>query len=195
MVKLFTKKETSGRGRPIMDQKQTPNSTLVLLTPEFNVAGFYRKVKRYILVNQDNEIISRIRHNKPISPQDIEALEKVLFDGGERGTKEDFVGHHDSKEPLGYFVRSIVGLDQDAAMDAFEEFLVKSPLDTVQKAFVNLIIDYVTTRGVMEPERLFEHPFTEGHPQGVLDVFDEAKAQAIMDILRGINRNAIAVQK
>lgn len=175
-----------------MDQEATPKySTLVILQPEANIATSYRKVKRFILENMGNEVISRFRRNKPITSQDIEDLEKLLFDGGERGTKEDFVSFHGNKEPIGYFVRGVVGLDQEAAMEPFLEFLKKDGLNTQQKAFINLVIDYLSAKGVMPPEKLMEHPFTEMHPQGVIDVFEKKDVEALMQIVKRINENAV----
>ncbi|WP_199739561.1 MULTISPECIES: hypothetical protein [Flavobacterium] len=59
-------------------------------------------------------------------------LEDLLFDGVERGTREDFVKEY-GQEPLGIFIRSIIGLDVKAAQDAFADFLSNGNLRADQK--------------------------------------------------------------
>ena len=49
------------------------------------------------------------------------------------------------------FVRSLVGLDREAAKQAFSEFLLNRKLTANQHEFLNMIIDHLTARGVMAP--------------------------------------------
>ena len=52
---------------------------------------------------------------------------------------------------LGLFVRSLVGLNREAAKQAFATFLTERGLRANQIEFVNLVIDYLTEHGAMEP--------------------------------------------
>jgi len=53
-------------------------------------------------------------------------------------------------------VRSIVGLDRNAAKAVLAEFLAQSPrLNTDQMAFLNGIVEYLVKNGVMEPKVIF----------------------------------------
>ena len=69
--------------------------------------------------------------NIPLSHDDIEALEKVLWSelGTKLGTKEEYAQEYGSK-PLGELVREIVGLDMNAAKAAFSEYLEGANLDS-----------------------------------------------------------------
>ena len=116
-------------------------------------------------------------------------LEEILFDGSERGTKEDFVKEY-GKKPLGMFIRSILGLEEAAAKEAFAEFLQVGNLRADQMTFINNIITYLTKNGIIENKILFEPPFTDVNDQGLLGVFDASTAGKIISILDRINDNA-----
>lgn len=61
----------------------------------------------------------------------------------------------------GLFVRSLAGLEREAAKAAFAGFLAVRTLNANQIEFVNLIIEHLTERGAMDPRRLYESPFTD----------------------------------
>jgi len=76
---------------------------------------------------------------------------------------------------LGLFVRSMVGLDREAAKRAFDGFLGGKTLTANQIHFINLVIDYLTQSGWMSVAQLYESPFTDFSPRGVEGVFDSAQ--------------------
>ena len=105
----------------------------------------------YIREHQDNEAIKKLKSNIPLSHNNIEALEKVLW--SELGTKEEYEQEYGSK-PLGELVREIVGLDMNAAKAAFSEYLESYNLDSRQIYFVNQI--YRSQRRDERPVRASE---------------------------------------
>ncbi len=153
--------------------------------------SYKQRVETYIRENEDAVVIQKLKQNIPINQSEIEMLEKILFDGKERGTKEDFVKAYGDK-PLGHFIRSIVGLNRNAADEAFSEFLKVGNLTANQNQFITQIIDFLTKDGVVDKSKLFEPPFTRFHLGGVFGVFGESKASEIIDILDRINLNAVA---
>jgi type I restriction enzyme R subunit len=54
------------------------------------------------------------------------------------------------------FVRSIVGLDRQAAKRAFDGFVTGKTLTANQIQFVNLVVDYLTQAGWMSAAQLYE---------------------------------------
>lgn len=60
---------------------------------------------------------------------------------------------------FGWFVRGLVGLDRVAAQAAFADFLADRTLTPPQIRFVEMVVDQLTARGVMEPSALYEAPF------------------------------------
>ncbi|MGB8501428.1 hypothetical protein, partial [Mycobacterium sp.] len=56
--------------------------------------------------------------NKPLTPDDLAALEQMLIDSG-TGEAADIAQAKEQSAGLGLFVRSLVGLDREAAVEAF----------------------------------------------------------------------------
>ena len=119
----------------------------------------------------------------------LKTLEKILW--SEVGTKADYEAEYGEK-PLGEFVREIVGLDMNAAKEAFAEYLNNASLDSRQIYFVNQIIEYIVHNGMMKDfSVLQESPFTD---QGsVVDIFTDVTVWAgIRKVIEQINANALA---
>ena len=101
-------------------------------------------------------------------------------------TKEEYLAEYGDK-PLGEFVREIVGLDMNAAKEAFSEYLEGANLDSRQIYFVNQIVEYIVHNGLMKDfSVLQEPPFTD---QGsVVDIFTDMNVWlGIRKVIDGIN--------
>ena len=152
-----------------------------------DLANYKAKAEHYVRQHQDNIAIAKLKSNQPLTQTDIESLEKILW--SEVGTKEDYEKEYGEK-PLGAFVRSIVGLDMNAAKEAFSKF--SSILDSRQMYFVNQIIEYIVQNGMMTDfSVLQESPFTD---QGsVVDIFTDLSLwMSIKKVIDDINANAVA---
>ena len=57
-------------------------------------------------------------------------------------------------------------MDRMAAQEAFSQFLSGHSLNTAQIRFIEMIIDQLTSRGVMDASALYEPPFTMLHAGG-----------------------------
>jgi putative type I restriction-modification system, R subunit len=137
----------------------------------------------------DNEAIKKLKSNIPLNKEDIKELEKVLW--SELGTKEEYEQEYGQK-PLGKLVREIVGLDMNAAKEAFSAYLENSNLDSRQIYFVNQIVEYIVRNGMMKDlSVLQEAPFTD---QGsIVEIFTDLGVWAnIKSIIDRINENAAA---
>ena len=151
--------------------------------------NYKAKAEYYIRQHQDNIAIAKLRTNQPLTHLDVESLEIILWN--EVGTKEDYEKEYGQK-PLGEFVRSIVGMDMNAAKEAFSEFLEDTNLDSRQIYFVNQIVEYIVHNGMMtDLSVLQESPFTD---QGsVVDIFTDMTVwSAIRKVIEKINANAVA---
>lgn len=151
--------------------------------------NYKAKAEYYIRQHQDNIVIAKLRTNQPLTHLDVESLEEILWK--EVGTKKDYEQEYGQK-PLGEFVRSIVGLDMNAAKEAFSEFLDNTSLDNRQIYFVNQIVEYIVHNGMMtDLSVLQESPFTD---QGsVVDIFTDLTVwSTIRKVIDKINANAVA---
>ena len=133
-------------------------------------------------------MIHKLRWNEALNEEDLDALEKMLVEAG-AGTSGDLSKVRSDGE-LGLFVRSIVGLDREAAKRALDGFLAGKALTANQIQFVNLVIDYLTQTGWMRPSQLYESPFTDFSPRGVEGVFDSVQVSQLLSIIDGVRQTA-----
>lgn len=159
------------------------------LIPAYTTLQSYRdRVERFVRKNKDTLVIHKLQHNIPITRDELDQLEKMLFEG-DLGTKADYRKEY-GDVPLGKFIRSILGLDQAAAEQLFSEFILSGNLNANQITFIHQIISFLTRNGTIDKEMLFEPPFTDLHDQGILGVFDEAQVIKIVRIIDAVNDNA-----
>lgn len=151
--------------------------------------NYKAKAEYYVRQHQDNIAIAKLRTNQALTSTDIESLEEILWK--EVGTKQDYE-HEFGDKPLGEFVREIVGLDMNAAKEAFSEYLNSVNMDSRQIYFVNQIVEYIVHNGMMKDlSVLQESPFTD---QGsVATIFTDLTVwMGIRKVIDTINSNAIA---
>jgi type I restriction enzyme, R subunit len=160
------------------------------VTPGTNWERFRAKATAFLKQHQDHVALQRLRRNKPLTPDDLEALEQMLINSG-AGEPGDIAQAKEQSQGLGLFIRSLVGLDRHAAVEAFGSYLDGTKFTADQIRFVNLIIDELTMNGMMEPARLYESPNADHAPTGPETVFSEADVDGIVDVLRTVRANAI----
>ena len=151
--------------------------------------NYRAKAEYYIRQHQDNAAIAKLKSNRPLTPDDVRSLETILW--SEVGTKEDYEAEYGQK-PLGELVREIVGLDMNAAKEAFAEYLNSTDLDSRQIYFVNQIVEYIVHNGIMKDlSVLQEAPFTDRG--SIVDVFaDTSVWLGIRKVIEKVNANALA---
>lgn len=151
--------------------------------------NYKAKAEHYIRQHQDNPAIAKLKTNQPLTQSDIEALEETLWH--EVGTKQDYEQEFGAK-PLGEFVREIVGLDMNAAKEAFSAYLTDANLDSRQIYFVNQIVEYIVRNGMMKDfSVLQEPPFTDRG--SVVEIFTDMSVWlGIKQVIDTINANAAA---
>ena len=156
-----------------------------------DLKDYKKKVEHYLNSHKDELAIYKLRNNKKITKQDVETLEDILFNqlGNEADYEKEF-----GKTPVTQLVRKLVGLDRNAANEAFSEFLNNDSFNSKQIHFVKLIVDYVVKNGFIEDNRvLMEDPFrTVG---GIIDLFEnhvEERNKLIMTI-NEIKKNALEI--
>lgn len=156
-----------------------------------NLEAYRNRVSQFVRSRQQHITIFKLRTNIPITASELATLETMLFEQGECGTREQFVKAYGDK-PLGTFIRSIVGLDVQAAKTAFSKFINAPALNGQQIRFLDTIINYLTVNGTIEPAALFEPPFTDIASNGLIDVFNGDQAAEIVYMVERINQNAVA---
>ncbi len=157
-----------------------------------NLAQYRKKVEAYIRANENHVAIAKLKHNRPLTPVDLEELERFVYQSEPVESRERFVECYGDDKPLPLFIRSLVGLDRNAALEAFARFLDGSRYNSQQIRFVEMIIERLTRHGIIEPGQLYEPPFTSVHYEGLDGAFGDADADAIVAVIEEINRGAAA---
>ena len=154
-----------------------------------DLKNYKAKAEFYIREHQNEAVIAKLKSNIPLNGEDIAALEKILW--SEIGSRDDYQSEYGEK-PLGEFVREIVGLDMNAAKEAFSDYLNDVNLDSRQIYFVNQIIEYIVHNGIMKDlSVLQETPFTD--KGSIVEIFTDLSVWlGIRKVIERINANAIA---
>ncbi|MBI3892854.1 MAG: DUF4145 domain-containing protein [Candidatus Wallbacteria bacterium] len=152
---------------------------------------FRKKARAFLVAHEDHIAIHKLRRNKPLSQTDLEELEKMPVASG-LGGPDELKKAKEQSHSLGLFVRSLVGLDREAAKQAFSRFLDGKTLTSRQLEFVTLIVDHLTEHGVMAQELLFESPFTDLAPTGPDGLFSASQVSELLEILEHVRSSALA---
>ena len=155
---------------------------------EVDFARFKQKARAFLRQNENHIALNRLRHGKTLTVTDLGELEKMLLDAG-IGDAEVVERARATSDSFG---RSLVGLDRQAVNNAFAEFLSGGTATRDQIEFVGLVVDHLTSQGIMEPRLLYESPFTDVAPQGPEQVFNEANTTRLFEVIEEINRSAVA---
>lgn len=162
--------------------------------PGFTVGDFEKfraKVRVFLLAHDDHVAIRKLRLNHPLTATDLDELERILTESG-IGSPEDIQRAKEESQGLGLFVRSLVGLDREAAKEALGTFQQDRNLTANQIEFLSLVIDHLTARGYMPLERLYESPFTDLSPEGIDGIFPAEQADALIQALEAVRKRAVA---
>jgi type I restriction enzyme R subunit len=155
-----------------------------------DLVKFKEKARQFLRAHESHVALQRLRRNQPLTPSDITELEHMLIEAG--GSPEIITLAKEQSHGLGIFIRSLVGLDREAATQAFSAFISGTTATPNQIEFINLVVDYLTENGVMELDRLYESPFTDVHSQGPVGVFSEEQADQLNVVLMDIRQRAAA---
>ena len=136
-------------------------------------------------------VIHKLRMNEPLTATDLLELERMLT-ASDLADPEYLHKAKMESNGLGLFVRSLVGMDRETAKQALAGFIAGKTLNANQIEFVNLIVDHLTEYGAMQPELLYESPFTDLNPQGPEGVFDSTQVDELVAVLDQIRARAVA---
>ena len=155
-----------------------------------NKERFQKKVRYFLKQHSDHITILKLRRNEQLTPQDLRELERIMLE--EAVATDSDIETVQAEGGLGVFIRSLVGMERDAAKMAFSEFLSSRNLNSNQIEFIDLIINHLSENGTIDPRRLYESPFTDMDDQGVNGVFPQADVLRIVEVLETIRNRAAA---
>lgn len=148
---------------------------------------YEEKVIDYLLSNETNETIIKIKMLDKITFKDLKELERILWQ--ELGTKVDY--YNVTKEGnLAVFIRSIVGIDQEAINRKFSKYLNDNILSAKQQEFVKSIISYVQQNGDITKQDLVDKsPFSDFD---VVGLFDD-KIDVLVSVIDNLHESILVI--
>jgi type I restriction enzyme R subunit len=192
LVKLIDKKQRKPMYTDFEDEMRGETG---IELPGFAASGdfekFRAKARAFLREHQDHIAIQKLRMNRALTATDLEELERMLAESGIGDTGEIARAKKESLG-LGLFVRSLVGLNREAAKEALAGFLSGKTLGANQIEFVDLIVNHLTEHGVMDAALLYESPFTDITPQGPDGIFTTPQVDELISILNEVKANAAA---
>ena len=150
---------------------------------------FRLRAREFLRAHEDHLTMQRLRRNQQLTPADLDELQRFLLSHGV-GTEQAIQRAAEESNGLGLFIRSLVGLDRNAAKELFAEFLAEGTHTATQIRFINELIDELTSRGVMDPVRLYDPPYSDLAPMGPDALFSSEEAGEIFDLLSLIQERA-----
>jgi type I restriction enzyme R subunit len=192
LIKLIEKKarkpiytnfeDEMGEGTPV----ELPKFT----SPE-SFEKFREKARAFLQKHQDHLAIRKLRMNEPLTELDLQELERMLDEAAELNPQYLQRALNEAGG-LGIFVRSLVGMDRQAAKEALNGFTAGQKLTSNQIEFIDLIINELTAHGIVRPEVFYESPFTDLTPQGPEGIYQPEQLNKLFEVLEEIGRRAVA---
>jgi len=161
-----------------------------ILTTYTRLQSYKDRVESFIRKNRTHLVIDKLYKNIPITPSELELLEQFLMQEAE--SKERLFIEYE-EQPLGMFVRKILGLDIEAANKHFASFIQEENLNANQITFVNTIIDYLNKNGILDTKMLTQSPFNTQNDNGIIGIFqdEDDKIHKLIHLLKVVNQNAL----
>ena len=190
LVPFLDKKERKIVYTDFEDEVMGVRDEELIELPKMTSSEYEKKVKDYLRNHLDHLVIRRLRTNKPLTDTDLRGLETVLQEIGEDDGEQLLSGllARSGAPSLAHFVRSLVGMDRAAAQAAFSVFLQDRSLTPPQIRFIEMVIEQLTARGIMNAAALYEPPFSNLHAGGPDELFagKENVIEGIFDVLRSV---------
>lgn len=115
--------------------------------------SYRQKIKEYIDLNREDLSIYKVYNLIDLEEEDLLKLKKVLWE--ELGTYEEFVEEFKT-ESVSRVIRELIGVNRDAVIVKFTDFLRDNSLSLSQARLIDSIVDRYAEVGYMEREELEE---------------------------------------
>jgi type I restriction enzyme R subunit len=157
-----------------------------------NRSRFEAKVRTYLRSHEDQIAVQKLRRNRQITTVDLRWFEDAFIEFG-FGTHQDIELVATEHDGLGLYLRSLTGLDREAASAALDRFQQGINLNASQLHFLSMLTDVLAKNGVVDVGQLYEAPFTALASGGPEDLFPKVEVDAIVTALRDVRSTAIPV--
>jgi type I restriction enzyme, R subunit len=151
---------------------------------------FEQKLRIYLRAHEQHLAVQKIRRNRQITTTDLDELERIFIESG-IGTAAEIDRAKADSGGLGLFLRSLTGLDRQAAAAAFSKFQEGKMFTSAQLRFLNELIDYLAHNGTIDTDALYGSPFRAISPGGPEDIFPESDIATMVTTMQSVKATAI----
>lgn len=158
-----------------------------ILVKYTKLKSYKDRVESFIRKNKNHLVIDKLYRNIPVTPSELSVLEDFLMKEAE--SKNRLFSEY-GEQPLGIFVRRIIGLDIQAAEKHFSSFIQQTNLNANQITFINKIINYLNKNGILDKAMLTQPPFNDHDDNGIIGIFPEnEKLLKVIQLIDELNQN------
>ena len=157
-------------------------------TESTELESYYRRAAKYVEEHADKPALKKLKNNEPLTDSDWSELEQIFWH--EVGTKTEYEQEANGFS-LGWFLRSLTGLEPTALNSAFSEFLDSGSYTETQIQMLQCIIDWLKDYGTLEKKDMTTEFF------GGLEVFEVwgeephlTQWRNLQSVIYAINSNA-----
>jgi type I restriction enzyme, R subunit len=159
------------------------------LPPGANKTRFEAKVRIYVRSHGNEPVVRKVNSNEQVTTAELHEL-SALFVEAEFGTAEDIDQVTAEHGGFGLFLRSMTGLNYEAAAVAVDVFWAGRTLTPQQQDYLELLIEVLAKNGSAIVDELYEAPFTLRAPQGPEQLFTDPEIDGIDAVLKGVRAMA-----
>ena len=136
----------------------TRDNTGISVTPP---RTYRRRAEDYLREHLPNDpVLQKIYHLEHLSEEDLSRLEEIFWQ--ELGTREEYdatTQKNPYRENVAAFIRSIIGIEQEAAFEKYRELIHGAELTRMQEEYLRNLIRYVCENGDIRTKLLQSPPF------------------------------------
>ncbi|MDB3957657.1 DEAD/DEAH box helicase family protein [Opitutales bacterium] len=142
---------------------------------------------------EKSELMRKVWMGERLQKDDVSDLvQQVLIEDPSLNLEELLVHFPNKSESIELAIRQVIGLAPEKIEQSIQTFLSKHPgLNANQMRFLELIKNYLSKYGTIEPEKLWEKPFTTVSAEGLDGVFPQGEQiEDLVGLIREINEAA-----
>lgn len=150
-------------------------------------ASIYRKRLKDILAQMlaSDPVLQKIHRNESVTQEELTSLTSTILTqhpGVDVNALNTFYGS--TQEELAQLLVQLVGLDAEKVNETFTQFMQNNALTHKQVQFMNQLKRFICQNGRIRIADLYENAFEKLTDGEGLDIFSEAKADQIEDLLQ-----------
>ncbi len=130
----------------------------VKITP---IRTYRKRVEDYLKEHlPDDPALQKIYRLEPLTEEDLTRLQQIFWE--KLGSKEEFeaqASRNPYQHKLGAFIRSIIGVEQEVALQKYRELIRGAQLTAMQEEYLRTLLRYVAENGDIATPVLQQPPF------------------------------------